>query len=99
MVDSSYPGNRALSRPELVELLIIFAAAVVFTALGTWVAGSLDVKVGWRLAAGACGATVVIATARLLYYRQRPTLKWFAAVAAICGLIVIANALADTKLW
>lgn len=91
--------SRVLSRAELVEQALIFGAFAVLVAIGTWVAGVIGVQIGWRLAAGGCAATVLVAVAALARKREQPTLKWLAAVVVICGLILLANALAEVRLW
>jgi uncharacterized membrane protein AbrB (regulator of aidB expression) len=93
------PGDRALSGYELMEVFIVFAGAALVTALGTWIAGFVGVPVGWRLAAGACAAVLVVASARLGWYRQPVTARWLGMVVLLWVAIMITNALADVRFW
>jgi uncharacterized membrane protein AbrB (regulator of aidB expression) len=93
------PGDRALGGSELLEVFLVFAGAALVTALGTWIAGLVGVPIGWRLAAGACAAVLVVASARLAWYRLPVTASWLGMVVLLWAAIMITNALADVRFW
>ena len=91
--------SRDVPRVELVELLVISTAMLVLTPAATWAAGMVGVPFGWRLAAGACVAVLIVGAGRLAYRRERPTLKWFGALLLLWGWIALANVAADVRFW
>ena len=98
-VPTSHPGHRPVSRRDLAEVGVLGIAVLALTTAATWLGGRLAVPVGWRLAVGACVAIFVAGSARLAYYGVRPSWRWWGALVALWVLIVLANALADVRLW
>lgn len=95
---SSYLDSREISRAK-TELGILLGGMFALTTAGTWLAGRLGVPFGWRLAGAACVAVTIVGSARLAYHRRAPTWRWFGAIVALWGLILLTNALADVRLW
>lgn len=98
-MNASPARNRALTLTEITELLVLLGGMAALTAVGTWLAERAGVPAGWRLAASACAAILIVASARLAYHRRGPTWRWFGALIALWALMLLANALAAVRLW
>jgi hypothetical protein len=98
-MNTSYPGNRPVTRRELVEAAIMGTAVLLLTAFATWLGGWVGVPVGWRLAVGVCAAIFIVGSVRLAYYRGRPSWRWWGALVALWAMILLANFAVDVRLW
>ena len=94
-----HPGNRPVSKLDFAEVAIIGAALLLLTTAAAWLGGRLGVPVGWRLAVGACVAIFIVGSARLAYYRARPSWRWWGALVALWLMILLANVSAEVRLW
>jgi hypothetical protein len=92
-------ASRHVSGAELVELALLLAGFVVLTALGTWGSAYVGVPPGWRLAAGVLFAIPIVGAARLAHRREAPTWRWFAALLALWGMVVLKNLSVDIRFW
>ena len=99
VVKALYPGKREVSRAEITEAAVLLGGAGVLTIAGTSLAARVGVAPGWQLATAACGAVLVVGAARLVYYKRAPSWRWLAAMAALWALILVANGVADVRLW
>ena len=93
------PDSPPVDPADLRMVLKIFALFGVLTALGTWAAGYVSVPHGWRLASAAAAATLVVAVVGLRRTGRGVTWRGVGSLLAIWGLIVLANLLAEVRLW
>ena len=92
-------AGREVSGAELLELALLLAGFILLTALGTWGSALVGSPPGWRLAAGACFAIPILGAIRLAHRREAPTWRWFAALLALWGMVVLTNLAAEVRFW